>query len=506
MQGWMQSFGKSQRWVHLVPIAALVVAVSSAPALAQLGPLGPMRPPSQPGKNQPSPAPTSIRPQAPDEEIPGALPATPFSDLSFADALDLSVRQRRVLLVLDTTQDPVAPPVARMEWHQNLAVRAWIHWHAILIKGDAAAVALIKQAAGRRRNPPFANAYNLAIIIDGKLAPNTPFVHPYAELHSVMRRQKYDFPTGLGALFAFDYVLEAKMARDPLFAEAHRRLNPPPPEPDRPSALYPRDDGLAMPVTDRPPEPGRRARVIDRVLEARRLADLGDDFGSAGLLCWLWERGAELDGDFASARLEAVARLMERTARESGPRQRYELLLERSVARVPWMKPAELYALWRLCEATGQAGRGLSMFDELWGDVDAGAMTPQNELLAMRLVFEALDLRARPVEAALAWLARQRAALSRARPAGADPEPWTLLVETRRWLVLHESAAAFARLLEAGRDDEARQVLEHARATLGSDPVRQFAMTAAAVGQWRPWLVATLAEDDPLRGEMSRLP
>ncbi|MFT3684450.1 MAG: hypothetical protein QM783_05895 [Phycisphaerales bacterium] len=264
----------------------------------------------------------------------------PLEKLSITEAAAKAKREHRVLIVI---RDWKRPPEMRRPWWANDSVRAWMMWHAVMVKldrNDEAAGAYLKA------NPPDKGTafFGFDMFIDGgrvnyaRFLPEAVGSGPNAAGPDDWEPAIGHLPTATMALFAFDLQMDFAKAKSPAWAMSHEKDCPAPARPARMYYFGKEADGLPTVPDVRDPKVGDLyVDVLARLREADRLIAAGDKRQAFAMLTWLWERGPEADPAFAFCRVGLVLPRMAALAdKDEALATRLTQIAEAELALYPW--------------------------------------------------------------------------------------------------------------------------------------------------------------------------
>lgn len=418
-----------------------------------------------------------------------------FSDEAFEVALERSVKEAKVLIVV---RDLAPGSPGHRNWWQHPTVAAWTRWHAIVLDPGEEHLRPLHEGKGLG-----CDIYVGGVLLKDILPDPTKDGPGPAGLAALAAAQMGATPPPtlmpVTLLGYFDDRLQAAKARDPMFAEAHDRLNPPPALPDAGGLLSQSGVG-GMRVSD--PEaaretPGALPDAMGMMLRGQAALERGDWHAASGLLTWVWERGPANDPAIEPVRRVILpfeaARLLGADVPEE-IRERFLSLRDRAAMALPWHEWPLTLDWTLLSTGLGEMGPMVEWFDFKLNDLDELAGRSVAEQLSLRMMIDASDAVKAGDAGELMRLAHRLA--DGALPKKVDRREAAKLNALRREVAYTLSCAAYARELKRATS---AALVEDARALAvangGAHAARGLVACALVVDRVRPEHLAMLEEN-----------
>lgn len=446
------------------------------------------------------------------------IPPVEFTGLSLKDAVQESIRTKKLLIVYPRNGSAANRLMDATTW-KNPTLAAWVMWHAIAIKVDhkenPSEYALLQREVGRA--VPMGAFPFVLFFRDGKLAGMYPdprfqgflyefgmFGPPDAEVF---------YPKATQLLFHLDLLMDKLRSIEPIWFMAHELANPMPEAPAY-VPLWNVEDANAPAAA----EPAEGEDIFTILRRARERVAAKEYFDATGLYTWLYERGPEVEPSLRTARPFLLAEMADLAAKREGSKQRFMDIRAHLEARQPWWDYEELLDWMMLSAALGQSEQSALYLAAYLIDDQEATMIPAADHAGLSIL-ESLDLESPPTRVAKDAMDRLRTRAARLRTAIRPPgkmtdEEWGDLTRLRARVLLDEACRLYAALLlrgDEGRATEVARVLLGARddgaarlglvmaARVAGAPVRPeqrvWLREAAAMGALSPALERQLASE-----------
>ena len=382
---------------------------------------------------------------------------------------------------------------------EHRTTAAWILQHAILAKATQREAEVILAAIGHEKFN--VEGLCMAVFCRNELVWPTPL---FRKVNLLTGKPMERFYTAIGVLGVLEFTRERTAARDPIWAAAHERDNPPLAAPDPGPPLHRREGEYAAKIEPLAPlDVDGVATTIVRYDVLERILRAGDErtrlFEAAGLWTWAVEAAAGHDPDVEPGLWSAGVANMTKVAQQSATvRTQLRLLRNATSPMLPWADFPGVFRWASVCAAIGERSATVLELDERYGDIDEQTMLPRTWNRAYELMISRLDAVtvAEPPEKGLRWLASQAEKIRAGEPKVNGAKD---LAALRVWLFEVEACRVMTAALRTGEEGRAMEVVQLAVACRGEGMKRKLAMAAVIAGTTRPMMAGWLAEGDPVR-------
>lgn len=432
----------------------------------------------------------------------GAAAAGVVLKVPIEKALEQSRAQQK-LLVAVASESASALRMNLAPWNEP-GLAAWAKAHAVVVVLDDRGVLRSLGEDGARVGGPeqplvFRDGLQVPLIGTNRGA-NTTRLRPVPAQAAGSGERHAN--TALRLMLRLEFTRRGLAARNEAWAKAQAK-----PAPPAPTDFHTRaSEGVPAFAEIEPPEGAKAEDVFARYAQARAAFDAGDDARAAALMTWLWERGSSVEpmsGPAVRTLLPISMRAL--AVRSPAARARFSAMAEAGLPTL-WARDSQgLFEWLMLARVAWGAGRDLvvlDLLDAMLSDVGADAeMAP-----ADRLDLELMLPRVAPVDpltlpgmggggpAPVRFVKREIGQLSAKPLPRVSAEQWSQAMKFRGVFMLTEACRLHAALLAAGREADAKAILEPLKVIAPEGRAeRWLEATARLAGVQRPFHVEWLA-------------